>query len=221
LQEWWSRIWGCSATLCAWVLSGETLSPGSADTGLQAHRTDKLKPETARPAETRDNQMVKGKHKNLTNRNQGYMASSKPSSPTTASPRYLNTPEKQDLDLISHRMMLIEDFKKDISNSLKKKIQENTDKQVESLKEETEKPLRKITGKHNQAVKELNKTIQDLKIEVETIKKSHRETTLEIENLGKRSGVIDASNTNRIQQIEERISGAKDTKTLKQPSKKM
>ena len=117
--------------------------------------------------------------------------------------------------------MLIEDFKKDISNSLKKKIQENTDKQVESLKEETEKPLRKITGKHNQAVKELNKTIQDLKIEVETIKKSHRETTLEIENLGKRSGVIDASNTNRIQQIEERISGAKDTKTLKQPSKKM
>jgi prefoldin subunit 5 len=59
-------------------------------------------------------------------------------------------------------------------------------------------------------VKELNKTIQDLKMEIETIKKSQRETTLEIENLGKRSGVIDASITNRIQEIE-RISGAEDT----------
>jgi hypothetical protein len=29
-------------------------------------------------------------------------------------------------------------------------------------------------------VKELNKTIQDLKIEIETIKKSQRETTLDI-----------------------------------------
>jgi hypothetical protein len=53
--------------------------------------------------------------------------------------------------------------------------------------------------------------IQDLKMEIETIKKSQRETTLEIENLGKRSGVIDASITKRIQEIQERISGAKDT----------
>jgi uncharacterized coiled-coil protein SlyX len=60
-------------------------------------------------------------------------------------------------------------------------------------------------------VKELNKTIQDLKMEIETIKKSQRGTTLEIENLGKRLGVIDASITNRIQGIEERISGAEDT----------
>jgi hypothetical protein len=34
-------------------------------------------------------------------------------------------------------------------------------------------------------------------MEIETIKKSQRETTLEIENLGKRSGVIDASITNK------------------------
>ena len=40
--------------------------------------------------------------------------------------------------------------------------------------------------------------------------KSQKETTLEVENLGKRSGVIDGSITNRIQEIEERISGAKD-----------
>jgi predicted nucleic acid-binding Zn-ribbon protein len=60
-------------------------------------------------------------------------------------------------------------------------------------------------------VKELNTTFQDLKMEIETIKKSQRETDLEIENLGKRSGVIDASITNRIQEIEERISSAEDT----------
>jgi hypothetical protein len=47
-------------------------------------------------------------------------------------------------------------------------------------------------------VKERNKTIQDLKMELEPIKKAQRETTLESENLGKRSGVIDASITNRI-----------------------
>ena len=48
-------------------------------------------------------------------------------------------------------------------------------------------------------------------MEIETIKKSQRETTLELENLGKRSGVIDASITNRIQEIEQRDSGAEDT----------
>jgi prefoldin subunit 5 len=42
-------------------------------------------------------------------------------------------------------------------------------------------------------VVELNKTIQDLKMEVEAIKKTQRETTLEIETLGKKSGTIDAS----------------------------
>jgi hypothetical protein len=37
-------------------------------------------------------------------------------------------------------MMMIEDFKKDINNSLKE-IQENTGKQVEDLNEETQNPL--------------------------------------------------------------------------------
>jgi hypothetical protein len=43
--------------------------------------------------------MVRGKHKNLSNRNQGYLASSKLSSPTTASPGYPSTLENKDLDL--------------------------------------------------------------------------------------------------------------------------
>ena len=49
----------------------------------------------------------------------------------------------------------------------------------------------------------LSKTILALKTEVETTKKSQRETTLEIENLGKKSGVINANINNRIHEIEE------------------
>ena len=56
----------------------------------------------------------------------------------------------------------------------------------------------------------MNKAIQDLKSEIETVKKSQREKILEIENLGKRPGVIGESITNRIQEMEERISGVQD-----------
>ena len=47
-------------------------------------------------------------------------------------------------------------------------------------------------------------------MEVELLKKTKRETALEMENLGKRTGVIDTSITKRIQEIEEIISGAED-----------
>ena len=57
----------------------------------------------------------------------------------------------------------------------------------------------------------MNKTIQYLEIEIETIKKSQRETIQEIENLGKRSEAIDAWISNRIQEIEERISEGENT----------
>ena len=51
---------------------------------------------------------------------------------------------------------------------------------------------------------DMNKTIKELKRKVERIKKTQSETTLEIETLGKRSGTIDASISNRIQEMEER-----------------
>ena len=63
------------------------------------------------------------------------MTLSEPSSPTSASHGYPNIPEKQDSDLKSHLMKMIEDFKKDINNFLKE-IQENTGKQVEAVKRE-------------------------------------------------------------------------------------
>ena len=48
-------------------------------------------------------------------------------------------------------------------------------------------------------------------MEVGTIKKSQRETTLQIEILGKKWGIIDANISNRIQEMEERFSGAEDS----------
>jgi hypothetical protein len=63
--------------------------------------------------------MAGGKHKNISNRNQGYLVSSEPNVPTIASPGY-TTLEEQDLDLKSLLMMVMEDFKKDLNNSLKK-----------------------------------------------------------------------------------------------------
>jgi chromosome segregation ATPase len=137
----------------------------------------------------RDYQKVKGKHKNLTNRNQDHSSSP-------------NTPEKLDSDLKAYLMMMEEDINKDFNNSLKE-IQENTAKELEVHKEKQESTTKQVM--------ELNKTIQDLKREVETIKKTQSETTLKIETLGKKSGTIDVSISKRIQEMEERISGAEDS----------
>jgi hypothetical protein len=169
--------------------------------------------------------MTKSKYNSITGRKQDYSASSELNSPITGSPGYpQDTPEKQDSDLKSYHMMLVEDFKNGNNNSLKeiqedmakqveglkedaqkslKELQENTEKQVEVLKEETQISLKELQGNTTKEVMELNKTIQDLKVEVETNKqkqkqkqtnkKTQREITLEIETLGKKSGTIDAS----------------------------
>ena len=77
-------------------------------------------------------------------------------------------------------MKIIEPFKEDIYNSLKE-IQESTGNQLEALKEETEKnSLKEIQENTIKMVKEQNTAFQDLKVEVETIKKTEMETTLEI-----------------------------------------
>jgi hypothetical protein len=52
------------------------------------------------------------------------LASSEPNSPTIASPGCTITPEKQGMNLKSLLMMMMEDYKKDINNSLKE-TQEN------------------------------------------------------------------------------------------------
>ena len=137
--------------------------------------------------------MAGGKHKNRSNRNQGNLASSEPNSHTITSPGYTIVPETQDMDLKSFLLMMMEDFKKE--------IQENTGKQLEAFEEETQKCLRELQGHNTKQEMESNKTIQDLKMEVETINKTQRERTLEIETLGKKSGTIHASISNRVQEM--------------------
>ena len=56
---------------------------------------------------------------------------------------------------------------------------------------------------------------------MDTIKKTQIEATLEIETLGKKSGTIDVSISNRIQEMEERISGAEDSIENISKTKKM
>jgi len=95
---------------------------------------------------------------------------------------------------------MMEDFKKDIKNSLRE-TQENINKQVEAYREESQKSLKEFQ-------KYTIKQVKELKVEIQAIKKAHRETTLDIENQRKRQGAIDTSITNWMQEIKERISGA-------------
>jgi hypothetical protein len=55
------------------------------------------------------------------------------------------------------------------------------------------------------------KNILELKREVDKINKAQSEVMLEIQTLRNRSGNIDASISNRIQEMEERISGEEDS----------
>jgi predicted double-glycine peptidase len=93
------------------------------------------------------------------------MTSSEHSYPTTTSPGYPNTTEAQENDLKSNLIKMIEAIKEEINKSLEK-IQENTIKQV----------------------KEINKTVQDLKMEIKAVRKTQTEGILETENLGKKIG---------------------------------
>ena len=57
-------------------------------------------------------------------------------------------------------------------------------------------------------MKEITKTVKDLKVEIEAITKTQTDEFLKMENLGKKTGTTETSIINRIQEMEERISGA-------------
>jgi chromosome segregation ATPase len=113
-------------------------------------------------------------------------------------------------------MMMVQDIKKHFNNSVKE-IQENSAKQLQVLKEKKENTTKQVDVLKEKEestykqVMEMNKAILDLKRKLDTIKKTKSEATLKIETLGKKSGTIDANISNRIQEIEERISGAEDS----------
>jgi hypothetical protein len=99
--------------------------------------------------------MVKGRLKNLTNRNQDHSPSSETSTPTSASPEHPNTSENLDPDLKAYLIMMVEDIKKVFNNSLKE-IQENTAKELQVLiekQENTSKQVLEIKKKHTRPKK--------------------------------------------------------------------
>ena len=57
----------------------------------------------------------------------------------------------------------------------------------------------------------MKETIQDLKSEIETIKKTQAEGITKTEIMRKQSGTTNISINSRIQEIEERISSAENT----------
>jgi uncharacterized coiled-coil protein SlyX len=81
----------------------------------------------------------------------------------------------------------------------------------EAFKEKTNESLKEIQESTIKQIKQLNKTVQDFKMEIEAMKKTQTNEILEMKNLGNRTGTTDASITNRIQDMEERISGVEDT----------
>ena len=60
-------------------------------------------------------------------------------------------------------------------------------------------------------IKQVKETVQELKTEMEAMKKTQTEGRLDMENLGKQTETSGTSITNRIQEIEERISDYEDT----------
>ena len=99
--------------------------------------------------------MAKGKRKNLINRNQDHSPSER-STATSPSPGHPNTPKKLDPDLKAYLMMMVEDVKKDFNNSLKE-IQENTAKELQVLKKQTNKN-RKTQPNRKKSLKKNRKT---------------------------------------------------------------
>jgi hypothetical protein len=53
---------------------------------------------------------------------------------------------------------------------------------------------------------EMKKTGQDLKVEMESLKKTQTKVKLEMKNVGTQTKTSEASLTNRVQEMEERIS---------------
>ena len=83
-------------------------------------KLSKLQTKKHMSVNTGDSQMARGKYKIIHNRGQYILGPSEPSSPTTESPGYTNTPENQYADIISYVMKIIESFWEDIINSLNK-----------------------------------------------------------------------------------------------------
>ncbi|MGE9640547.1 hypothetical protein ACQP3J_26140, partial [Escherichia coli] len=131
-----------------------------------------------------------------------------------------NTVHEEEMDLKNYLSKMIETFKEETRKSLKE-IEEKVSKKLHDMEEKTNQKIQEINkslkeaketqDKTTKQVKEALETVQSMKAELDTIKKTQNEAMLEMERLDKRSGSKDVSITNRIQETEERISAIEDS----------
>ncbi|KAL6094207.1 hypothetical protein STEG23_000592 [Scotinomys teguina] len=133
--------------------------------------------------------------KNIGNNTKTYMTPSKPTGSPTARSEY-NNAEEAEFITKNDLQKVIEALKEKMKNSLKE-LEKQTNKKLEESKEK--------------AIKQMKETVKDLKMEIQTIKKIQSEGKLEIENLTKQTRTTNTSMTNRMQEMEQRISDAEDT----------
>ena len=124
--------------------------------------------------------MPKGSIKNTIHKTQVSMAPPEHNYSSTANARYPKETEAQEEDLKSNLIKMIKEFKEEMNKTLKE-IQKNVFKQAEALKEEANK-FKEIKENIIKQVKDMNKTVQELKMEIEAIKKTHIEVILKMEN---------------------------------------
>ena len=77
--------------------------------------------------------------------------------------------------------------------------------------EEMSKSINDTLGKQEITIKQVVETVQELKAEIEAMKKTQTKGQLDMDNRGKQTETSEASITNRIQEIEEQISDYEDT----------
>ena len=130
------------------------------------------------------------------------MKSPDPNDPTIEGLEPLNSEE-----LGKNAMMkAIEFLQQDKNNSLKE-LDEKYNKRIEEMSKSVSDTL----GNQEKTIKQVMETVQELKTEMEAMKKTQNEGRLDMENLGKRTETTESSITNRIQEMEERISESEDT----------
>ncbi|ERE70461.1 GTPase IMAP family member 3-like protein [Cricetulus griseus] len=142
--------------------------------------------------------MGRGQYKNTSNNRKTNMTPPESRESTPARHEHPNTEEAKESNLKNNFMQMIENLREEIRKSFRE-MEEKTNQKMQEIKESQENKI-----------KQLKETYHGLKTESETIKKTQTEGMLEVEKVSKQSGTTDASITNRIQELEDRISDAKD-----------
>ena len=103
-------------------------------------------------------------------------------------------------------MKAIESLKQDMNNSLKE-LDEKYNKKIEEMSkemdekynkkfEEMSKSVNDTLGNQEKTIKQVKETVQELKTEMEAMKKTQTKNWLDMENLGKRTETTESSITN-------------------------